>query len=282
MSYHKKLFQLFVLFYSILFYSQLNTKDSLRGEFIYLLKAKLNTLNPNQTDEELFSLQVADYRTFFSSLNSLKRDSVAGIVSRKAINNGGGVFDFRGTSMPQTKFSYTIIQTNENIQYFQRVAMSLLSYKESVIKDWKLIDETKIINTINCKKAKVSYKGRNWTAWYSAEIPLPYGPYKFSGLPGLIIKITDDKGDYDFELVRSVSNSKLKDRLVNIYENRYTNSTETTKTELEKTLQNFRENSLGTLESLGTSVTPEQRKIIMEKQKEMQLRKKGDNPIELN
>ena len=109
MSYYKKLFQLFVLFYSILFYSQLNTKDSLRGEFIYLLKAKLNTLNPNQTDEELFSLQVADYRTFFSSLNSLKRDSLAGIVSRKAINNGGGVFDFRGTSMPQTKFSYTII-----------------------------------------------------------------------------------------------------------------------------------------------------------------------------
>ncbi len=160
--------------------------------------------------------------------------------------------------------------------------MSLLSYKESAIKDWKLIDETKIINTINCKKAEVSYKGRNWTAWYSAEIPLPYGPYKFSGLPGLIIKITDNKGDYDFELVRSVSNSKLKDRLVNIYENRYTNSTVRTKTELEKTLQNFIENSLGILESLGTSVTPEQRKIIMERQKEMQLRKKGDNPIELN
>jgi hypothetical protein len=111
---------------------------------------------------------------------------------------------------------------------------------------------------------------------------LPYGPYKFSGLPGLIIKITDDKEDYDFELVRSVANSRLKGRLVNIYENRYTNSTETTKTELEKTLQNFRENSLGILESLGTSVTPEQRKIIMERQKEMQLRKKGDNPIELN
>jgi len=281
MAYQKKLFHLFALFYSILFYSQLNTNDSLRGEYIYLLKAKLNTLSPNQTDEELFSLQVTDNRTFFSSINSLKQDSVIRIVSRKAVNNGAGVFDFRGTPMPQTKFSYTVIQTNKNIQYFQRIAMSLLSYKESVIKDWKLIDETKIINLIHCKKAEISYKGRNWIAWYSTEIPLPYGPYKFSGLPGLIIKITDDKGDYDFELVNSVSNSKLKNRLVSIHQSRYTNSTETTKAELEKTLQNFRENSLGILESLGTSVTQEQRKVIMERQKEMQLKKKGANPIEL-
>ncbi|MBE4950730.1 GLPGLI family protein [Chryseobacterium culicis] len=281
MSYYKKLFQLFILFYSIPFYSQLNIKDSLRGEFIYLMKAKLNKLTPDQTDKEFFSLQVADNHTFFCSINSIKRDSVAGVVSKKAINNGAGIFDFRGIPMPQTKFSYLIIQSNKNIQFFQRVAMSLLSYKEPIINNWKLIDETKVINTINCKKAEVYFKGRKWTAWYSTEIPLPYGPYKFSALPGLIIKITDEKGDYDFELVKSVSNTDLKGRLINIYENRYTNSTVTTKAELEKALQNFRENSLGILESLGTNITPEQRKIIVERQKELQLKKKGENPIEL-
>jgi hypothetical protein len=104
---------------------------------------------------------------------------------------------------------------------------------------------------------------------------LPYGPYKFSGLPGLIIKITDDKEDYDFELVRSVANSRLKGRLVNIYENRYTNSTETTKTELEKTLQNFRENSLGILESLGTSVTPGTKKNHHGKTERNAVKEKG-------
>ena len=33
---------------------------------------------------------------------------------------------------------------------------------------------------------------------------------KFSGLHGFNHKITDEKGDYDFELVKSMSNSQLK------------------------------------------------------------------------
>ena len=55
-----------------------------------------------------------------------------------------------------------------------------------------------------------------WYFKYSPEIPFPYVPMKFSGLPGLIVKITDDKGDFDFELIKSVSDSKLKGKFVNI------------------------------------------------------------------
>ncbi|PKF74218.1 GLPGLI family protein [Chryseobacterium sp. PMSZPI] len=280
MYYYKKLFQLLALFFSVLFFSQLQKKDTLRGEFTYLLKAKLSTLTPDYKHEEFFSLQIGDKRAFFASTQSIKRDSTFQTTQHKKLDNGGILLSTKGMNIPKTKFYYTIIQSNENIQYFDSVSMSLLMYKEPVIKNWKLIDETKIINTITCKKAEVNFKGRNWVAWYSPEIPLPYGPYKFSGLPGLIIKITDDKGDYDFELIKSVSNSVLKGRLITIKKSRYTEAIETTRPKFEQALKDANANLIGVLQSSETTIIQGQ-EIIRQRQKEREENKKYENPIEL-
>ncbi len=90
---------------------------------------------------------------------------------------------------------------------------------------------------------------------------------KFSGLPGLIVKITDDKGDYDFELVKSVPTSKLKGKLVNIKESRYTGATETTQAKLKQAKQNVESNVAGVLASYGTTIIQGQ-EMIRQRQKE--------------
>ncbi|WP_227413165.1 GLPGLI family protein [Chryseobacterium culicis] len=281
MHYHKKLIQIFILLYSVLFYTQSYKQDTLRGEFTYQLKAKFDNRTDNRY-EELFILQIANRRAFFASAVSLKGDSVM-TNSGTASNNPDGsiILGWKaGVVIPKTSFNFTIIQSNENIQYFDFAFMSLLTYKEPVIKNWKLIDETKIINTINCKKAEVTFKGRHWIAWYSPEIPFPYGPMKFSGLPGLIVKITDDKGDYDFELVKSVPTSKLKGKLVNIRESRYTGATETTQAKLKQAKQNVESNVAGVLASYGTTIIQGQG-MIRQRQKEREENKKYENPLEL-
>ncbi|WP_449398749.1 GLPGLI family protein [Chryseobacterium wanjuense] len=147
----------------------------MRGEFIYQLKAKFDTRTDDR-HEELFSLQVGDKHAFFASTVSLKGDSVMANSGTTTHNPDGSITLGwkKGVSIPKTAFNFTIIQTNENIQYFESAFMTLLTYKEPVIKNWKLVDETKVINTINCKKAEVNFKGRNWIAWYSPEIPFPY------------------------------------------------------------------------------------------------------------
>ena len=162
MHYYQKLLQLFILFYSFLPFAQSHKQDSLRGEFIYQLKAKFDTRTDNRY-EELFSLQVADKRPFFSSSVSLKSDSVMAVSGTTTHNPDGSITLGwkKGTVIPKTGLPFIIIQSNENTQYFRSAGMSLLTYKESVIKNWKLVDETKIINTINCKKAEVTSKGRN-------------------------------------------------------------------------------------------------------------------------
>lgn len=68
---------------------------------------------------------------------------------------------------------------------------------------WKLLPEKKAFQNYTLQKAETHFSGRNWTAWFSEEIPFPEGPYKFHGLPGLIIELFDDKDNFSFKLVKS-------------------------------------------------------------------------------
>lgn len=76
-------------------------------------------------------------------------------------------------------------------------------YTEPVPKQqWTLKDEQQNIHGYRCQKATCHWRGRDYVAWFTSEIPIQRGPWKFGGLPGLIVKISDAKKEYNFELVR--------------------------------------------------------------------------------
>lgn len=70
--------------------------------------------------------------------------------------------------------------------------------EEFPVQDWEIHDETKEIGNYTCQKATCTFKGRNYTAWFTAELPIPYGPWKLHGLPGLILSAYDDKQEVSF------------------------------------------------------------------------------------
>lgn len=72
-------------------------------------------------------------------------------------------------------------------------------YEEPV---WEITDSIDVINGLNCVKAMTSFRGRIWIAWFAPEIPLPEGPWKLCGLPGLIIYAYDTKGHYGYKAKR--------------------------------------------------------------------------------
>lgn len=83
-----------------------------------------------------------------------------------------------------------------------RLSMSaFFVYSDSVPSlDWNFSDEaTDSIMGYDCRKATVEFAGRNYTACFTPEIPLPFGPYKFGGLPGLILKIEDAEQQFVWE-----------------------------------------------------------------------------------
>ena len=67
---------------------------------------------------------------------------------------------------------------------------------------WDIIaDSTKQILSYDCQMARCKFKGRTWTAWFAADIPLDNGPWKLCGLPGLILRAYDSKQQYIFDCV---------------------------------------------------------------------------------
>lgn len=67
--------------------------------------------------------------------------------------------------------------------------------------DW-VIDEdsSKTVLDYQCVMATTDYHGRKWTVWFTPEIPMQDGPWKFCGLPGLIMEASDSSGQHSFSV----------------------------------------------------------------------------------
>ncbi|MCU7617900.1 GLPGLI family protein [Chryseobacterium sp. PBS4-4] len=91
---------------------------------------------------------------------------------------------------------------------FENTSLILLndffSVKSTDKMNWELMDETKVEGSYTLQKAITTFGGRNWIAWFSKDVNLSEGPYKFRGLPGLIFEIEDDQENFKFKLVKSM------------------------------------------------------------------------------
>lgn len=80
-----------------------------------------------------------------------------------------------------------------------RVCNTDFKYEEDLPEmDWKIQNETDTLLGYMVQKAVCSFRGRDYTAWFAPRLPIRTGPWKFSGLPGLILKVEDSRGHYTF------------------------------------------------------------------------------------
>lgn len=103
---------------------------------------------------------------------------------------------------------------SEDYHYYDVLENVVLKLSSKNTQNWKLSDEKKNVKDLTLQKATTTWGGRNWTAWFSTDIPFQEGPYKFHGLPGMITELYDDKNNYRFELVKT---QKITSARRNIY-----------------------------------------------------------------
>ncbi|MFN3841510.1 MAG: GLPGLI family protein [Cyclobacteriaceae bacterium] len=72
--------------------------------------------------------------------------------------------------------------------------------EEGVTINWQVDNELKKIGNFICRKATTTFRGRQWTVWFTEEIPIPAGPWKLHGLPGLIVEAEDETKIFYFYL----------------------------------------------------------------------------------
>lgn len=129
--------------------------------------------------------------------------------------------EFNPTYMPEEDYKREILfkTLREKIVYSDyNILGSDFYLKDSLhVQNWTLIDdEPEDILGYTCKKAKTNFRGRNYEALYTTEIAINNGPWKFGGLPGMILKITSESNDevYKMECVGiETHNQKNKELL---------------------------------------------------------------------
>ncbi len=104
------------------------------------------------------------------------------------------------------KFGYRILKKyplskDNGIQFIDGIERKLFAYEEKLKFDWKILPDTATINTYATQKATTNFGGRTWFAWFTTKIPFQDGPYKFGGLPGLIVKLQDSEENYFWTLI---------------------------------------------------------------------------------
>lgn len=75
---------------------------------------------------------------------------------------------------------------------------------------WTLLADTATVMAHACHKATCYFRGRQWVAWFTTEVPVSDGPWKLHGLPGLILEAYDEQDHYHFSataLTRSTAGS---------------------------------------------------------------------------
>ena len=96
-----------------------------------------------------------------------------------------------------------------NVDYLQDE--QILCSELFPIMTWKLENETKTISNYLCNKASVKFRGRNYIAWYTSDLPLNIGPWKFNSLPGAILQVYDDSQTYSWTANKIIRNKQDKE-----------------------------------------------------------------------
>lgn len=176
---------LFFLGLSSTFFSQ----DLKNYKVEYELKYKVDSLSQNYSHENFVLIFSQDISFFGSGKN------IQNTAEHKPSDN---IIDMNQIKKNKTLFLDNIYYNSVNgLNSYVTWLGNNYHYNQEIPK-WKILNEQKHINGIICKKAETYFIGRYWYAWYSDLYPVNYGPYKFVGLPGLILEVFDREKTYIF------------------------------------------------------------------------------------
>lgn len=183
------------------------------NRFVYQVTMKPDANDKADVKVENAYLDITPEKSLFYAENRIKRDSII----RQNIQNGGGRMSGSREQMESLRsiINYTIEKDSkeQKTNYRDRLGRDQYSYPEDRAMTWKILPETTKIGEYKVQKAETDFAGRKWTAWFTTDLPYQDGPYKFNGLPGLIVKVEDADGDYSFDLMKNYKVAALPEMM---------------------------------------------------------------------
>lgn len=166
-------------------------------QFQYQLDFKIDSTNRESIQTEYFNLDVKDGKSVFYAQPYAELDS---------IQAEGGNMNQKNAPTPKLDYLVTKDLSENKVVFNEVIGFARYEVKEPRKMKWEIRPDTKKID-LNTKdnyqlqKATTDFGGRKWTAWFTTQITVQDGPYKFNKLPGLIVELYDTQKDYVFSLI---------------------------------------------------------------------------------
>lgn len=243
-------------------------------KYDYLATYKQTFITEKDTTVNGMMLLMNENQSVFLDAKSRSFARMMGVRMR----NGGGLGGARQAPTADImkemrenspKVKYTILKdyVKQENYYLTRAGMQMVKMKKkSSDFEWEIIDGDTTIVGYACKKAICNYNNDKFIAWYTETLPMSDGPYRFSGLPGLIVQIANSKQNNIFVLT-GFEKKEIYYNKVNI--DRAQNAT------VEKIIE-MNANILETLKAQGANI-----KIEGLGAEELKRTRHNSNPIEL-
>lgn len=169
--------------------------------FIYDYKFQSDSTNTENVKSELMYLDVTSTESKYYSYDTYQQDSIRRADFEKQIQ-ATGAMNVVAASARRGFVRYSVTKTYPDFKTFMKTNVGTDSYKvfDENTQNWQIKAEKQKIGEFEAQKATTYFQGRKWTAWFVTEIPIQDGPYKFRGLPGLIVKVYDENQTHLMEL----------------------------------------------------------------------------------
>ena len=203
----KKIFSLIFILSSIVVFSQ-EVLDSayLKCQYEYTLQS--DTLS-GKTRDDLLILQIGENISKCYSHYSAEVDSISALpnwyeVMKKHLDYAFSKKEVNDNDFPHKRMKEYVYKNYPQGKMTVTDGLTLQYYMyedELNAQQWEIKDSTKTILDYQCQMATCDFRGRGWTAWFTTDIPVNDGPWKFGGLPGLIMEAYDKRNQYVFTIV---------------------------------------------------------------------------------
>lgn len=206
---------------------------SAQNRFIYDYKFVTDSTNKADVKSELMYLDISEKGSKFYSREVYVSDSIMTSAFEKQIKATGSMnVDMKDMSMRKGSVRYKIHKNYPSFETYSLTRSGMDAYKvwDKRKIQWKILPEKQKIGEFEAQKAVTEFAGRKWTAWFTEELPFQDGPYKFRGLPGLIVKLEDATQSHVFELkavgkykeeIQKVSEFVGNDKYIEVNEEQY-------------------------------------------------------------
>lgn len=177
-------------------FHNISAQEKLKGKFTHKVTYKLDFKLDSTSTEK-----ISEYMILYLGKEISQFSSRAYVLANPIVTRGTNGSTSRAAV---TKFFTKTIKDRSASKMYNSVFVPMTDFfyvQELHLFDWKIYPDTKMIKDYQVQKATTSFAGRDYIAWSTIEVPVSDGPYKFNGVPGLILEIADTKNDYIFSFI---------------------------------------------------------------------------------